>query len=414
MSRRTLCTMRGAALALFALGGIAACFGSLALLTLGPGMLADARTPNLTGQGVSVWLVDRWIAPGDTMRLEVEAHGGSAAGVERVAIWRDGVIVARAEGGGRDWGSTLTSRSRGAETVELALEIPRDATPGEPITLTVAVDSVAAMASGASSFTNERFHDEIALVVTPRVGAGAILARALSVLYALLALAIWSALVLGGAHLVQTYDRPGGDPNTGQMLGSAAIGFLIGGAVIGYWVFARPVAAALGSPWGLDYALAGAWLAGPPWLAWRWLRDRVPAHCYTLHVTATPAKEGYRAREDATPEVSLDAVSEALAAAGWKLARRRPGRVRATKEKSRVEVRGSDLVTTPSELEIEATDASAPLHVAKRLAATFGALRVRGPGLDALVAPDADVDAILGEQLRRTIERARAILARRL
>lgn len=251
------------------LAGVALCFGGLVVLMIGPSLFADAGSEKLTGPGVSVWLLDRWPSPGSTMRMEVEAHGGDRAGVGVVRVRLEGEELAKKEGKGVHWGNTISgSKSRGAETVELEVPIPPRALPGQPLPLELDVSYVCAMGSGMS-FGNETFHEVIALEVTPQAPGSTLVPRLMHLDKALLALALWTFLVIG---LSRFFEGPG--QADGEAGGVIVIGVGVSSAIIGYWSFARPVVAALGNPPVLDWLLAIAWLFAVPYLVWRGRRRR--------------------------------------------------------------------------------------------------------------------------------------------
>jgi hypothetical protein len=257
---------------LISLVGVALCLGGLVVLMIGPSMFADARSEKLAGPGVSVWLLDRWPNPGSTMRMEVEAHGGDRAGVGMVRVRLEGEELVTTEGKGVHWGNTISgSKSRGAETVEVAVPIPQHAVAGQPLPLELEVFYVCAMRSGGG-FENETFHETIGLEVTPQAPGSTLVPRLMHLDKALLALALWIFLLIG---LIKFLEGPG--QIDGEAGGVIVIGVGVSSAIIGYWSFARPVVAALENPPALDWLLAIAWLFAVPYVVWKQLKKRKPA-----------------------------------------------------------------------------------------------------------------------------------------
>ena len=249
--------------------GAALCFGGLVVLMIGPSLFADAGSQKLTGLGVSVWLLDRWPSPGSTMRMEVEAHGGSRAGVGTVRVLLEGAELVRKEGKGVYWGNTISgSKSRGAETVEVEVPIPAGASVGQPLPIELDVSYVCAMTS-AGSFDNEWFRENVGLEVIPRERGSTLVPRLMHLDKALLALALWIFLLIG---LIKFIEGPG--QIDGEAGGVIVIGVGVSSAIIGYWSFARPVVATLENPPALDWLLAIAWLFGVPYAVWKQLKKR--------------------------------------------------------------------------------------------------------------------------------------------
>src|SRR5262245_39432064 len=87
----------------FAVGVVLCLAGCFVLIVGGSSLFADARSASLRGAGISVWVLDRWPEPGETARLDVEGHGGLAAGINRVRVWLDGHKLAEAAGPGATW-----------------------------------------------------------------------------------------------------------------------------------------------------------------------------------------------------------------------------------------------------------------------------------------------------------------------
>ena len=200
----------------------------------GSSLFADARSAELRGAGISVWVLDRWPEPGKTARLDVEGHGGLAAGIDRVRVWLHGRQLASAAGRGATWGSTIITNNksgRGTESVDVAVPIPSDAAPGQPLQLTVEVDYVCAVSTGAgSSFENVSYHDELALALKPVGAGGMLLARARYALRPLVLLALWALAIFGVVWLFNRRD----DIKQREALSVTVIGVMVCGGVLGY------------------------------------------------------------------------------------------------------------------------------------------------------------------------------------
>ncbi|MDP2309205.1 MAG: hypothetical protein Q8P18_24490 [Pseudomonadota bacterium] len=245
--------------------GVIAGFAGLVLMYIGPTLAADARTPNLAGPGVDLFLRDPWPAPGATVRVEVQARGGSRAAVQQVRVQVEGVEVAQAEGHGVTWGNVITSgKGRADDTVAIVVPIPEDAAADTPITMRFAVDYVSALSAGAGSFANERLHAEIVLPVVPRTAEGAVRARLRGALPCLALLAAWTLVCRVAWRLVPRMDV--GDQ---EMLGITCLMGFIGAGIVGYWWCAWPLARVLG---GGEWPLTAAYAMGP--LVWLWWSDR--------------------------------------------------------------------------------------------------------------------------------------------
>lgn len=256
---------------LYALGGLAMCGVALVVLAIGSNLFADAHSEPLMGPGAAAWVIDRWPAPGSTMRVEVEGHGGSRAGVNSVVARWNGLVLAQAQGKGAHWGSVISgSKSRGNDVVELTIPIPADVPAGTQMDLELDVETVCAMTTNGS-FSNDAFRHQLALSVVPVAAGGELSARLVHLSRALLALALWFAVLLAGVRVLGDPTLPREDS---ESAGVAAIGLIICGGIVGYWGFARVVSAVLGSPTGLDVVLTIAWLTVAPWGAWRLLRRR--------------------------------------------------------------------------------------------------------------------------------------------
>lgn len=257
--------------------------GTLCALLLLVGMsvmgsiMADARTENVTGPGVDVFLRTPLPLEGETVVIDVSARGGSRAGIERIQLRGSddaGATLAYVAGKGATWGSFVRSgKSRGESTETVRFAVPDHVSAGSTMRLTLFVDYVVAMSTGdGRTFENARRSDVLHLDVSVYTPAGRRWARVALGGKALAMFLGWFLLVWGVAAL---YWRSEG-PASGSSAELEGIGLLMGfmgGGFIGYWLFARTVMAGYGTQstlWAV--ALTTAWLVLP--LAWVWKRWR--------------------------------------------------------------------------------------------------------------------------------------------
>jgi hypothetical protein len=376
----------------FAFGVVLSLAGT-GVLMLGASLFADARSGELHGTGISVWVLDRWPEPGQTARLEVEGHGGYAVGIDRVRVWLDGRELASAAGPSASWGSTIVrdNRSgRASENVKIAVPIPSDAAPGRPLQLTVEVDYVCAVPTGAwETFDNVPYHDELALALAP-VGAGGVpLARARYALQPLGLLALWALAVFG---LVWLYHRRD-DAKHRESLGVAVAGFMMCGGIVGYWEVARPLSAAMGSPTGAATVLIIAFVTGVPWGSWKLTKGDSSLGAWRLTAASEASGIG----------VDFGVLADALRAAGLTVTAR-PGRLSATGDaKTRVEVRGPDPLRGLPALQVRATRYEPVVHLAAALTPAFGAVKLTGKSTVLTVQPGERAEQVLARETERAM-----------
>ncbi|KAB2902824.1 MAG: hypothetical protein F9K40_07460 [Kofleriaceae bacterium] len=240
-------------------------------------IMADARTENITGPGVDVFLRTPFPLEGEAVVIDVAARGGSRAGIERIQVKGSetaGDMLAYVAGKGVTWGSYVRSgKTRGEATETVRFRVPDAVSPGETMRLTLYVDYVVAMGTGdGRTFENDHRSDVLHLDVSVYTPAGRRWARVALGGKAFAVFLVWFLLVWG---IVALYGRTADQPATanGELEGIGMIGGLLGGGFIGYWLFARTVMAGYGTQstlWAV--ALTTAWLVLP--LAWVWKRWR--------------------------------------------------------------------------------------------------------------------------------------------
>jgi hypothetical protein len=215
---------------------------------------------------------------GDTVVLDVEARGGSRAGIVRVAVSDGTRTLIAQQGEGATWGGTIvTGKSRGSETATLVFAVPEHQVAGDTLALQIQVGYVVAMSAGAGSFENEPHDDVVRLDVRVYSDGDRLVARLLQVAIAALVFALWFGLVAGIALLyARADDRASPSERTGSE--TEGIGLLmgvVGGGVMGYWLFARRLMNMLetqSTVWA--FMLTAAWIAIPLAWAWRWSKRR--------------------------------------------------------------------------------------------------------------------------------------------
>lgn len=237
-------------------------------------IMADARTENITGPGVDVFLRTPFPVEGETVVIDVSARGGSRAGLERVQVKSDTSddLLAYITGKGADWGMVVRSgKTRGEETGTVRFAIPDHVSAGETMRLTLYVDYVVAMSTGdGRTFENDSRSDVLHLDVQVYTPSGRFWARVALGGKAFAIFLAWFLLVWGVAAL---YWRSQGKPDqsNAELEGIGLLMGFMGGGFVGYWFFARPVMAGYGTQstlWAV--LLTAAWLVLP--LVWVWKR----------------------------------------------------------------------------------------------------------------------------------------------
>lgn len=270
MSRRALSVIVG-------IFGFVVAGASLALLTIGGSLMADARTANITGPGVDVFVRTPFARIGEEVVIDVEARGGSRAGIDSVEVRSDGQVIAHETGHGADWGYSITDgHDRGSETVTLHVQPVRSADGRLP--LDIRVEYVVAMSSGdGSTFTNDVHTDTVSLDIPLYDATGRRVAQATSLAIAAGTFLLWFGLVWGIARLFHraSVRDPHASAKDGESMGISLVMGCVGGGIAGYWLFAFRVMNVLATQSSLiAVLLVGAWFVAPVWWSVRWTRHQ--------------------------------------------------------------------------------------------------------------------------------------------
>lgn len=259
MSRRLLAVVVG--ILGFAIAGV-----TFVGLMMAGSLFADARTAQMTGAGVDIFLRTPFPGETDPIVIDVEARGGSRAGIHTVRVSRPEGVITEATGHGVSWGSTINEgKSRGSETVTVQFPMPESVVAGQTLRLDLAVSYVCAMSSNGS-FSNESHQDTVHLDVPVYSSSGRTVARLLALVIALGCWLIWFAIVWGVTAL---YARAEGDASETEGIG--LLMGILGGGVTGYWVFAWRIMKVLETQsTAIAALLTIAWLVGPLYWAYRW------------------------------------------------------------------------------------------------------------------------------------------------
>jgi hypothetical protein len=373
-------------------------------------------TATATGGRSAVWVNTPHVAPGDDITIDVVVKGGKKLGIESVIV-RTGERELTVTGEGRTWGSSITSRrsSSGQDDVELVIQVPTDARPGDRMALTIVVDWVAAESDGVGSFENTRGSDTIALVVPIRTPAMRVLYKLRSAVWALALLGFVCALIAWlGKKLGPTLSNDSGNAESLGLLlivGAMAYGF------VGYGWFALPLVGATGivGAWFVVLSVL-LWLALPIYVAVKLARRADKLTTLRLRTVAVPDDAPYRAAPetpiapDRTVEPrSLDEVIAAVRVAGLTVKPRRKGfdirkaghvlRVRVA-DPARIDPRAMTIVTDHIDLNFDLAFALVPL---------FGAIAANTGSVGDVVIDGrrtrAEVDAEVAERIRALAQR---------
>jgi hypothetical protein len=186
---------------------------------------------------------------------------------------------------------------------------------------------------------------------------------------------LWIGLVWGVTYLFATSTGRGAD---GEMEGIGLLMGLMGGGLLGYWLFARPLMATLETTSTFAAVLLTAlWIALPLWIAWRWSKGRAKLRRYRLSGVG----------------LSIDARDITLPPAVGTDVRRGSNTLFVKRGKAELRVRWRGERVPVGDLDLAATDVRLPLELAHRAAAKLGKL---------VLAPD--VGPILVVDPARTIE----------
>lgn len=236
----------------------------LGILVMGS-IFADARTENIAGPGVDVFMRTPFPTPNSTVTLEIEARGGSRAGVQRIAITSNGAMIHETKGTGEYLVHRGKQRGSDSELVSFPLQmIPA----GSTLPLQIDVDYVV---GSRGSYTNAHHHGRVFLDVTVYSNSGRVFAQIARVALALGCFLFWFMLVWGIAKLYAKVSgaEPGRDAAEAEGIG-LLMGYM-GGSILGYWLFAWRIMNALelsSTLWAV--LLMAVWCVVPLLFTWRW------------------------------------------------------------------------------------------------------------------------------------------------
>ena len=280
MTRRALSILVGVT------GTLVAGLTLLLLLVMGS-VFADARTENIAGPGVDIFLRTPFPTEGGTVVIDVEARGGSKAGIRTIDVddSASGATLALVSGKGVTWGYMISSgRSRGSDTETVRFEVPSTHHAGDTLPLKILVNYVVAMSS-SGSYSNEDKVGVVSLDVDIYSSGGRMRAQLSRVLLALGSFLIWFLLVWGIARL---YANAKGDEvgrHNAEMEGIGLLMGFMGGSVLGYWLFAWRIMNALelsSTLWAILFM--AIWCVAPLVFVWKWWKRRTGGKLPTARV----------------------------------------------------------------------------------------------------------------------------------
>ena len=263
--------MRGLILLL----GIGAFFGGLLLLWTGSSYFADFRTENITGPGVDVHLQDKYPSEDGVIPLEVHARGGSRAGIRNISVIKNNQIIRQFSGEGVTWHGTISSgKSRGDD--ELIIEVPvKDVVDEEhEAVFALEVNYVCAMSSG-SHYENDPKQDYVTIILPIHGKSSSSVAIFKDLMICVFYLGAWILfwhVVLRAlekhADSMDDFEKDAAYP---------ALGFILTGGILGYWIFATRIAAIFNLSNGFFIFLVMLiWIGAPVLAAWP-IRKRLKA-----------------------------------------------------------------------------------------------------------------------------------------
>jgi hypothetical protein len=267
MRRKTLAVLVGI------IGTITAC-GMLVLLLVMGSVFADARTENIAGPGVDVFLRTPFPVEGGHVVLEVEARGGDRAGLRSIIVGDGDRHLVDMSGDGATWGYSIQSnRDRGSDSKLVEFDVPSTYKAGDVMHLAINTRYVVAMSSGGT-FENVDKIGDVSLDVKIYTPGGRHVAQLLRVGLAFACFLVWFLLVWGVAKLYANAEGEGG----GEMEGIGLLMGFMGGGIAGYWLFAWRILNALEiRSWALNVVLVGFWCVAPLWFVWKWWKRRKAA-----------------------------------------------------------------------------------------------------------------------------------------
>jgi hypothetical protein len=258
--------------------GIVGCltaFLNLMLLNVMGSVVADARTENILGPGIDVFLRTPFPTEGATVMLDVEARGGSLAGVEQIRISIGGVPLAQVQGKGVTWRGTISGgRTRGHDTETVEFKLPSHIKAGVTLPVEIDVDYVLAMRSGWS-YRNENRQGRVHLDITIYTPSGRRWSQVARIALAFGYFAVWFMLVWGIAKLYAKAANNSVDTDVAELEAIALIAGFMGCSIVGYWLFACRITDTLGLlSWMWTALLMAIWCLAPLAFVWAWWKRR--------------------------------------------------------------------------------------------------------------------------------------------
>jgi hypothetical protein len=280
-------TRRGLSILVGITGTLVAGVMILLILVMGS-VFSDARTPNIAGPGVDVFIRTPFPLEGTTVRLDVEARGGNRAAVNGVIVYERAHVnqaIKTEVGRGVTWGYTIQdSRSRGSDTLPVTFEVPKQVHAGDTMSLELFVEYVVAMGENGR-FSNLEKQATIKLDLDVYSSGSRIRAQIARVCLALGCFLIWFLIVWGVAKLYAKATTDAVGRHNSELEGIGLLMGFIGGSIVGYWLFAWRIMNALELSSKLWAALfMFVWCVAPLWFVWKWWKRQKAAQLPTARV----------------------------------------------------------------------------------------------------------------------------------
>ena len=223
--------------------GLLSFLAALGLLSLGTSLFADFRTAHIAGPGVDVILLDKYPTGEDAIKLEITARGGKKAGLVDAIAYFGEVPAAFVTGDGMDWGSTISGKGRGDESVVMNID-PKKVDAGEYYQFELKVNYVWAKSS-VSSFSNEYVSEVIPIKIgkyeTGKVGFARLIDLCKSLGYLLLHFFFWYGIAYVISKKIEKNATYFDANDKDDPLVYGLIGNYVALSMIGYWIFALEI-----------------------------------------------------------------------------------------------------------------------------------------------------------------------------
>jgi hypothetical protein len=262
---------------LIIISGLLSFLGALILLWVGGSMFASFRSENIMGPGVDIILLNKYPLQGEDIKLEVTARGGDKAGLEDVyAFTTDGApaMLSETHGEGVTWGNTITGgKSRGSATV--LFTVPQElALHDRSLNFDIQVNYVCAMGS-SSTFNNENKQDRIPISIPIYTPGEKFKAQLIDTVLAFAGLFLWGWLWYAIWKRAENRKHALADPGKQEDVAYAIMGLLVGGSMMGYWIFARALSSAYSiNNAGFTILMVMIWISSIV-IAWRMAKKKL-------------------------------------------------------------------------------------------------------------------------------------------